>query len=68
MNGIGYILVFGVIAALSASCVWALWWAMKGGQFSNFAQGAVSIFDDDEPEGMRTDAFPDEVRQRKERQ
>jgi len=59
MSWLSYILIFGVLAAFGASVVWALWWAMKGGQFSNFQRGAKSIFDDDEPVGARTDAFPD---------
>jgi nitrogen fixation-related uncharacterized protein len=58
MSAIGYILIFGVLAALGASVVWALWWAFRGGQMSNFQKGAESIFDADEPIGRPTDAFP----------
>lgn len=54
-----YILIFGMLGALSASVVWGLWWALKGGQFSNFQKGAASIFDGDEPVGQSTDTFPD---------
>lgn len=53
-----YILVFGLIAVFSASVIWGLWWALRGGQFSNFQQGATSIFDEDEPVGRPTDQFP----------
>lgn len=60
MSVISYILVFGLIAAFSASVIWALWWAVRGGQFSNFQRGAVCIFDDEEPQGYRTDGFPEE--------
>ena len=60
MNIVTYIFLFGLIIAFSASVIWALWWAMRGGQFSNFQRGATSIFDDEEPIGRRTDAFPEE--------
>ncbi len=60
MNWIHYTIIFGVIGGLSATLVWALWWALRGGQFSNFQRGAESIFDEDEPIGSRTDAFPGE--------
>lgn len=56
-----YILVFGLLAVFGASVVWGLWWAMRAGQFSNFARGAKSIFDDEEAEGYRTDGFPGET-------
>jgi len=59
MTGIASILVFGMIAALSASVIYGLWWAMRKGQMSDFAKGATSIFDDEEPIGQVTDAFPD---------
>ncbi|MHC4931795.1 MAG: cbb3-type cytochrome oxidase assembly protein [Planctomycetota bacterium] len=54
-----YVLVFGIIALFSATVIWALWWALRGGQFSDFAKGAHSIFDDEEPPGRITDVFPD---------
>ena len=54
-----YVFVIGVVILFSASVIWALWWALSGGQFSNFARGASSIFDEEEPEGMVTDAFPE---------
>ena len=53
-----YLLVFGVISLFAGSVIWALWWALRGGQLSNFQRGAASIFDDDEPIGKTTDAFP----------
>ncbi len=58
MSMLGYILVFFILAGLSGSVIWGLWWALRGGQFSNFAAGATSIFDDEEPQGYATDAFP----------
>jgi nitrogen fixation-related uncharacterized protein len=48
-----FVVVFGV------SAVWGLVWAIRTGQMSNFAQGAESIFDDEEPIGEMTDRFPD---------
>ena len=53
-----YLLVFGVISLFAGSVIWALWWALRGGQLSNFQRGAASIFDDDEPIGQVTDSFP----------
>ena len=38
---------------------WALHWAHKNGQLTNLEKGSRSIFDEDEPEGEVTDAFPD---------
>lgn len=58
MTWLAYILTFGLLIALSVSVVFALWWALRGGQMSNFQQGATSIFDDEEPIGQMTDAFP----------
>ena len=62
MTALGYIIIFAVLAGIAASTVWALWWALRGGQMSNFQRGAASIFDDEEPIGQRTDAFPDQRR------
>ena len=53
-----YLLVFGILGVFGVMVVWALWWAIRGGQFSNFQEGATSIFDDDEPLGKMTDRFP----------
>ncbi len=61
MSVLSYILIFGLLTFFGASVVWGLWWAVRAGQFSNFQQGAVSIFDDEEPQGFRTDGFPDEA-------
>ena len=53
-----YLLVFGILGVFGAMVVWALWWAIRGGQFSDFQKGATSIFDEDEPLGQVTDRFP----------
>lgn len=58
MNWFAYILVFGLLAIFGASVIWGLWWAIRGGQMSDFAKGARSIFDAEEPEGRPTDRFP----------
>lgn len=58
MSVIPYILIFGLFAALFASVIWGLWWAIHAGQFSDFQKGATSIFDDQEPVGRPTDTFP----------
>ena len=54
-----YVLVFGVIACFFGSGIYALHWAVRHGQFSDFQEGAASIFDDDEPIGRLNDCFPD---------
>ena len=53
-----YLLVFGMVSLFAGSVIWALWWALRGGQMSNFQRGAASIFDDGEPIGQVTDSFP----------
>jgi len=53
-----YILVFATILGLSA--VVALTWAIRSGQMDDFAAGATSIFDEEEPLGEVTDRFPTE--------
>lgn len=60
MTAIAYILVFGLLGSLAVSVMYGLYWAIKQGQFANFERGATCIFDDEEPLGSRTDAFPDE--------
>ena len=64
MTAVAYILVLGMLAALSASAIWGLWWALKTGQFSRIQEGAASIFDKEEPIGRKTDAFPTTERKR----
>ncbi len=48
--------VFASIFFLAGAA--ALHWAHRNGQLSNLDKGARSIFDEDEPEGEITDAFP----------
>jgi len=61
MQSIYYVIVFGMLAVFGGTVIWSLWWAIRGGQFSDFQRGAVSIFDDDEPVGQVTDVFPDKA-------
>lgn len=44
---------FGLLA------LWALGWSIAKGQYRDFAAGARSIFDEEEPVGQPTDAFPE---------
>lgn len=58
MSNLAYIFIFGLLGAFGVSVIWGLWWAIRGGQMSDFAKGARSIFDEEEPEGRSTDRFP----------
>jgi cbb3-type cytochrome oxidase maturation protein len=51
-----YIAVFATVLGISAVC--ALFWAFRNGQMDDFSTAAVSIFDDNEPQGQITDRFP----------
>jgi nitrogen fixation-related uncharacterized protein len=53
-----YIFVVVMAAAVMASAVYALYWAVKTGQFQQFEKGATAIFNDEEPLGQPTDHFP----------
>lgn len=57
-----YLLIWGSTLIFGASTVWALVWAIRRGEMSDFKAGAESIFDDEEPLGQPTDAFPGEHR------
>jgi nitrogen fixation-related uncharacterized protein len=54
-----YILVFGSVLVFGLTAVAGLVWAIRSGQLRDFGAGATSIFDEDEPVGVMTDAFPD---------
>jgi cbb3-type cytochrome oxidase maturation protein len=53
-----YLLIWGSTLVFGGSAVWALVWAIRNGQMSNLKAGAESIFDEEEPVGRPTDAFP----------
>jgi nitrogen fixation-related uncharacterized protein len=57
--GLIYILIWGAVLLFGATAVWGLVWAIRNGQIGDFARGATSIFDDEEPVGSMTDAFPE---------
>jgi nitrogen fixation-related uncharacterized protein len=54
-----YILIFGSVLVFGLTAVAGLVWAIRSGQLRDFGAGATSIFDEDEPIGVMTDAFPD---------
>ncbi len=59
-----YIIIFGSVLLFGLTAVAGLVWAIRGGQLRDFGAGATSIFDEDEPVGVMTDAFPDPGRNR----
>ena len=52
MDPIYYVLVFSVLGLLSISVIGAMIWSIRSGHLADL------IFDDDEPVGQMTDAFP----------
>lgn len=59
MGWTAYILILFVFAALFfLAAAFALSWAHRNGQLENLEEGARSIFDEEEPEGVQTDFFP----------
>lgn len=52
------LLFFGVV-------VFALYWAAKNRQFDQFEKASRVIFDEDEPEGVQLDHFPDKRKRKK---
>ncbi len=53
-----YLTIWGAVAVAGATAVYGLVWAVRSGQLERFAEGATSIFDDEEPVGQPTDRFP----------
>lgn len=53
-----YLFIAGAIAAASVFAILAFYWAAKHGHLQNVESGAKIIFDDAEPIGKPTDAFP----------
>jgi len=60
-----YLMIWGVVVAFGLSAVYGLVWALRTGQFRNFAQGAASIFDEEEPIGVVTDVVPPQCKRGK---
>lgn len=53
-----YVFIFGSVFVAGLTAVYGLVWAVRDGQMRRFSAGAMSIFDDEEPVGRMTDAFP----------
>lgn len=60
----GVILIWALMAVLGLTAVGGLVWAVRRGQLGDLQNGARVIFDEEEPEGVMTDSFPGEARQR----
>lgn len=60
MGSVYYILVFAALILMTLSVLGGMWWAMRRGQMNRVGRGAYVIFDEDEPVGEMTDAFPGE--------
>jgi hypothetical protein len=56
-----FFIVFGSLFFLTGSALLALRWAARTGQLRHFQKTALSIFDEEEPVGQMTDAFPGKV-------
>lgn len=55
-----YLLILGGLLFLTGGALFFFHWAARDGQFSDLERGARVIFDESEPCGRRTDAFPGE--------
>jgi hypothetical protein len=53
-----YLFIAGTIATASVFALLAFYWAAKHGHLRDVENGAKVIFDDEEPIGKPTDAFP----------
>lgn len=53
---VAYLAVWALMLAFAASAIYALVWAAHSGQLQGFRAGAASIFDEEEPVGVPTDA------------
>lgn len=56
----GILFIWALMGLFGLSAVAALVWAICRGQLGDFEEGARVLFDDEEPEGVMTDAFPGE--------
>ena len=53
-----YVMIWGAVFVFGLTAVYGLVWAVRTGQLQDFAGGAASIFDEEEPIGVSTDRFP----------
>lgn len=51
-----YLAVWALMLVFAASAMYGLVWALQQGQLRTFRAGARSIYDEEEPVGMPTDA------------
>jgi|GEM_PF-975038 nitrogen fixation-related uncharacterized protein len=58
---ITYLAVWALMLVFAASAIYGLVWAIQHGQLGQFRAGARSIFDDEEPVGVPTDALVRQV-------
>jgi nitrogen fixation-related uncharacterized protein len=56
--GLIYVMIWGFALICGLTAVYGLTWAIQNGQMRRFGEGAMSIFDDEEPVGEMTDGFP----------
>ena len=53
-----YLLIVGSMIVLGGSALYAIYWAVRDGQYLNMKENAKVIFGKDEPVGEPTDLFP----------
>jgi len=53
---LSYLAVWALMLVFAASAIYGLVWAIQRGQLQGFRAGARSIFDEEEPVGVPTDA------------
>jgi cbb3-type cytochrome oxidase maturation protein len=58
MEWLIYGLLFVFALLISATAVYAFFWASRNGEFRDFEGQSRAIFDEREPEGVQTDYFP----------
>jgi cbb3-type cytochrome oxidase maturation protein len=58
MDWFFYAVALPIAVLFLASAVYAFFWSSRNGQLKDFEKGAASIFDEEEPIGRPTDAFP----------
>ncbi|MEM1059215.1 MAG: hypothetical protein AAGK14_08195 [Verrucomicrobiota bacterium] len=58
------LVMLGVMLAILASAVAALYWAASRGEFNRLEEKSHSIFGADEPVGQVTDSFPGQPREK----
>ena len=53
-----FVVIWSFALLAGITMVWLLAWAIRRGEFKNPRHASKMIFDEDEPIGMTTDAFP----------